>query len=183
MNRLDQKRSSWLLSYYRSSEIAGALFFGRLSRQVKDPDLILFLTEQFHDESGHAYLWTKLIFDLGLKPIQIRSTYQSNYSQYIDIPTTLAEVLMITKIFEVRVAERFNQHLQQPNLDPRIKNTIKEMLLEEEGHVKWLEDRLKIQCKIDGKDLNMLKEKYLEADKKSYNKIIKYENKIWEITT
>ena len=43
----------WLLSYYRSSEINGALFFGRVARTVRGP-LQVDVTHHFADEANHA---------------------------------------------------------------------------------------------------------------------------------
>jgi len=167
-----------MLSYYRSSEIAGALFFGRLCRQVKDPELIYFLTEQFMEESNHALMWTKLLFKYNAVPVQMHSTYQSNYAKYITVPSTMTEILLITKVFEARVAERFQFHLQQADTPQPIKTTIKLMLDEEESHINWLNKRIKQQAEADNQSIDKLEAQYLDADLKAYNEIIANENNL-----
>ena len=54
MSQLRGDAERWLLSFYRSSEISGALFFGRLANVIRDPRVQLDLTRHFADESQHA---------------------------------------------------------------------------------------------------------------------------------
>ncbi|MFC7760712.1 hypothetical protein ACFQY4_23855 [Catellatospora bangladeshensis] len=58
----------WLLSYYRASEINGALFFGRVARTVRGP-LLVDVTHHFTDEANHANYWTKCLDDMDLTPV------------------------------------------------------------------------------------------------------------------
>ena len=53
----------WILSYYRESELAGALIMGRLARETDDDDLRVHLTEHCAEEANHAWLWTKTIVE------------------------------------------------------------------------------------------------------------------------
>src|ERR1700745_2931425 len=66
----------WLLSYYRSSEINGALFFGRIARTVRAGKLQAQVTHHFNDEASHAAYWTDCINDLGASPDKLRESYQ-----------------------------------------------------------------------------------------------------------
>jgi hypothetical protein len=79
----------WALSYYRASELAGALLFGRLARSTADDELAVFLTEHFAEEARHAWLWTDTIRRLGHVPVRIRETYQSRYARAIGIPASV----------------------------------------------------------------------------------------------
>src|ERR1043166_5120509 len=55
----------WLLSFYRTSELSGALFFGRLARALRAGPIQRDLTHHFADESQHAWYWTRCIAELG----------------------------------------------------------------------------------------------------------------------
>ena len=69
----------WLLSYYRESELAGALLMGRLARETDDDDLRVRLTEHCAEEARHAWAWTETILKVGGSPKHVSETYQSRY--------------------------------------------------------------------------------------------------------
>src|SRR5258708_27184911 len=69
----------WLLSYYRESELAGALLMGRLARETEDDDLRVRLTEHCAEEARHAWAWTETILKVGGTPRRVSETYQSRY--------------------------------------------------------------------------------------------------------
>ncbi len=58
----------WLLSYYRESELAGALLMGRLARQTDDDELRVRFTEHCAEEARHAWAWTETILKVGGTP-------------------------------------------------------------------------------------------------------------------
>ena len=92
----------WLLSYYRSSEINGALFFGRVARTVRGP-LQVDVTHHFADEASHARYWTQCISNLGHTAIKQNRSYQDQYLEAVGAPASLMEVMAITQVFEKRV--------------------------------------------------------------------------------
>ena len=100
----------WLLSFYRSSEISGALFFGRIARTLSASPIAHDLTRHFADESQHAWLWTDCIQQLGAKPLAIDAAYQDRYLAAAGLPANLMEVLALTQIFEQRVIRQYAQH-------------------------------------------------------------------------
>src|SRR5213080_1696045 len=83
----------WLLSYYRESELAGALLMGRLAQQTDDDELRVRLTEHCAEEARHAWAWTETILKVGGTPRAVSETYQSRYHAAIGNPSSLIEVL------------------------------------------------------------------------------------------
>ena len=61
-------RELTLLNFYRASELQGGLILGRLVEHVRDPELILRLTEHSAEEVMHAQLWTETIVAVGGRP-------------------------------------------------------------------------------------------------------------------
>jgi demethoxyubiquinone hydroxylase (CLK1/Coq7/Cat5 family) len=132
----------WLLSYYRSSEINGALFFGRVARTVKAGKLQAEVTHHFADEANHARYWNDCINDLGADPLKLREGYQDEYLRTIGVPANLMEVMAITQVFEKRVIGQYRQHLQTPGLHPRVRQTIEQIMVDERWHIQYVRDAL-----------------------------------------
>ena len=132
----------WLLSYYRASELAGALVMGRLASQTDDDDLRIHLTEHCAEEANHAWLWTRTILDVGGAPRRVSETYQSRYYEAIGAPTTVLEVLALTQVFEKRVVKHFRDHLRRPGTHPAVARTLERMIADEAGHIGWVKERL-----------------------------------------
>ncbi|MBZ5619993.1 MAG: ferritin-like domain-containing protein [Acidobacteriia bacterium] len=170
----------WVLSYYRASELAGALLFGRLARRTSDGELSIFLTEHFAEEARHAWLWTSLIRELGHVPVRITETYQSHYSREIGIPATIAEVLLLTRVFEERIYCHFVRHLERPETHALVKATLKTMLEDERGHLEWVGERL-ARYEAEGMTfLPALGEKYREIDRRIYAEALECESRLWD---
>jgi demethoxyubiquinone hydroxylase (CLK1/Coq7/Cat5 family) len=132
----------WLLSYYRSSEINGALFFGRVARTLRAGKLQAEVTHHFADEANHARYWTECINELGCDPIKLRGSYQDQYLQAIGAPTSLMEILAITQVFEKRVIGQYRRHLLAPGLHPRVRQTIDQIMVDERWHIAYVRDAL-----------------------------------------
>jgi hypothetical protein len=170
----------WVLSYYRASELAGALLFGRLARSTSDGELGVFLTEHFAEEARHAWLWTGLIRDLGHVPVRVTETYQSHYSREIGIPATIAEVLLLTRVFEERIYQHFTRHLERPGTHGLVKATLATMLEEERGHLHWVGERL-ARYEAEGMTfLPAMGERYREIDRRIYAQAMQYESRLWD---
>jgi demethoxyubiquinone hydroxylase (CLK1/Coq7/Cat5 family) len=133
----------WLLSYYRSSEIAAALFFGRVARTVKTGKLQAEVTHHFADEANHARYWNECVNDLDANPIKLRESYQDEYLQTIGMPANLMEVMAITQVLEKRVIGQYRQHLRLPGVHPRIRQTIEKIMVDERWHIQYVRDALK----------------------------------------
>jgi hypothetical protein len=128
----------WLLSYYRSSEINGALFFGRVARTLNGGPLQAEVTHHFADEANHARYWTDCITDLEATAIKLRESYQDQYLQAIGMPANLMEVMAITQVFEKRVIGQYRRHLRAPGVHPRVRQTIEQIMVDERWHVEYV---------------------------------------------
>jgi acyl carrier protein len=140
----------WLLSYYRESELAGALLMGRLARETDDDDLRVRLTEHCAEEARHAWAWTECILKVGGTPKHVSETYQSRYHAAVGNPSNLLEVLALTQIFERRVVRHFRAHLSWPGTHPEVARTLKQLIDEEAGHIRWVKDRLDAYAAVNG---------------------------------
>ena len=159
----------WLLSYYRESELAGALLMGRLARETDDDDLRVRLTGHCAEEARHAWAWTECILKVGGTPKKVTETYQSRYHAAVGNPTNLLEVLALTQIFERRVYQHFLAHLRRPGTHPKVKATLAQMLEEEKGHLSWVKGWLDRQALIRGPMVKETMRKYAEVDRRIYD--------------
>lgn len=170
----------WVLSYYRASELAGALFFGRLARRTLDPEMAVLLTGHFAEEAQHAQLWTDTIRRLGHWPIQITETYQSRYAQEIGLPTTMAQILVLTRVFEERIYQHFSRHAQRPETHSLVKETLLRMLRDEDRHLDWVGKKLAEYEERGQADIAALTRAYKEADERIYRDVLTYEKRLWD---
>lgn len=161
----------WVLSYYRASELAGALLFGRLARRVTDPELLLHLTHHFAEEARHAAIWTETIHRCGAAPLQISNTYQSLYGRRIGLPTSMPEVLLLTEIFEERIFGHFSLHAARPDVHPIVRETLTAMLEDEKNHVGWVSERLNRYEKEGVLHLDEARRKWHEIDALIYDEV------------
>ncbi|MGH8791331.1 MAG: ferritin-like domain-containing protein [Stackebrandtia sp.] len=132
----------WLLSYYRSSEINAALFFGRVARTVKTGKLQAEVTHHFADEANHARYWNECVNELDANPIKLRESYQDEYLNTIGMPANLMEVMAITQVLEKRVIGQYRQHLRVPDIHPAVRHTIEKIMVDERWHIQYVRDAL-----------------------------------------
>lgn len=176
------RRELWLLSYYRVSEIGGAMLFGKVARRVKDDALKILITRHFSDESRHAWLWTDAITRLGGIPLDIPTTYQSRYGQEAGLPTTELELLAVTQVFERRVIHQYKNHQRRKTLHPIVAATLQEIMVDESWHQFWVKQQLKRLEKTLGKEVvKKTSERYFAIDEKVYAEVSKFENEPWRI--
>ena len=162
----------WLLSYYRESELAGALLMGRLARETDDDDLRVRLTEHCAEEARHAWAWTETILKVGGTPRRVSETYQSRYHAAVGNPSNLLEVLALTQIFERRVVRHFKAHLSWPGTHPEVARTLQQLIDEEVGHIRWVKDRLDAHAAVRGE--LVVKEmlgRFKRIDEQVYNEL------------
>ncbi len=110
----------WLLSFYRTSEIAGALFFGRVARSVRPGPLQVDITHHFADEANHARWWTECIADLGTAPLNLGGLYNRHLKLpgvHPRIGETLARIMTDERwhIQYVRAALRDQERVHGPD--------------------------------------------------------------------
>ena len=163
----------WLLSYYRSSEINGALFFGRIARTIKAGKLQAEVTHHFADEANHSRYWTDCINDLDATPIKVRESYQDQYLQAIGVPANLMEVMAITQVFEKRVIRQYRQHERVPDLHPRVRQTIKKIMLDERWHIEYVREALRdMEGKYGTEHIAATIDRFEAADQEVYAKTL-----------
>ena len=165
----------WLLSYYRESELAGALLMGRLARETDDDDLRVRLTAHCAEEARHAWAWTETILKVGGTPKRVSETYQSRYHAAVGNPSNLLEVLALTQIFERRVVRHFRAHLSWPGTHPEVKRTLQQLIDEEAGHIRWVKDRLDAYALANGEAVvTEMLERFKRIDEQVYNELRQY---------
>ena len=132
----------WLLSYYRVSEMAGAVFFGRVAQLLGPRACAFDLTRHFAEEAQHAWYWTRCIEELGAKPIALPHAYQDGYAAAGGLPTNLMEVLAATQVFERRAISQYARHGRRAHLNPVVAETLATILADERGHLAWVKAAL-----------------------------------------
>lgn len=153
-----------LLNFYRASELYGGLILGQLVRHVRDPELILRLTQHSAEEVFHAQLWTETIVAVGGQPAPTKDTVQARYAVEIGAPSTLLEVLALTQVFERGVYRHFTAHLRRPGTHPRVRQTLRKMLDDERGHLSWVKAWLDRESARRGATIAALMRRYVAVD-------------------
>lgn len=161
----------WVLNYYRSSEIKGALFFGRVARIVRGP-LQVDVTHHFADEAAHASYWSQCISDLGHVPNRETRGYQDGYLDAAGAPANLMEVMAITLVFEKRAIGLYQQHLRAAP-HPRVRQTIETIMRDERWHLKYVKTALdEMTAKYGGELIMKTLARYTAADAEVYAKTL-----------
>lgn len=162
----------WLASFYRSSEISGALFFGRVARTIRGP-LQKDVTHHFADEAAHAWYWTDCIDALGTRAIPMRDAYQDRYLEAVGVPASLMEVLAVTQVFEKRVIGQYHMHLRREQTPPPVRETIEKIMRDERWHVRYVRDALAAMEERYGADeIAATLARYAAADEEIYARVL-----------
>jgi hypothetical protein len=174
---ITERELTWL-NFYRASELQGGLILGRLVEHVRDPELIVRLTEHSAEEVVHARLWTDTIVAVGGWPRPTSDTYQARYAAAIGTPRSIVEVLALTQVFERCVYRHFTRHLRRPETHRLVQATLRQMLDEERGHLSWVQDWLQRQTGTRGAAIPALMRRYTAVDATIYRQLLdEYE---WE---
>ena len=161
----------WILSFYRVSEISGALFFGRLARALRPGRIQADMTQHFADEAAHAGYWTDCIERLGAQPLKLEAAYQDQYLAAAGMPVNIMEILAITQIFERRVIGQYQRHSQAPVLHPIEHETIGRIMQDERWHIQWIRDALKgLEGEYGRDQIDATLKRYRDADQEVYRK-------------
>jgi demethoxyubiquinone hydroxylase (CLK1/Coq7/Cat5 family) len=161
-----------MASFYRSSEISGALFFGRVARTIRGP-LQKDVTHHFADESAHASYWTDCIDGLGLRAIPLRDAYQDRYMEAVGVPASLMEVMAITQVFEKRVISQYNQHMRREQTPDPVRATIEKIMRDERWHVRYVREALHaMEERYGAEEIASTLARYTAADEEVYAKAL-----------
>ena len=164
----------WLLSFYRTSEISGSLFFGRLAKSLKPGPIQHDMTRHYADEAMHAWYWTDCLDKLGVEPLELGTAYQDQYLAAAGMPVNIMEILAITQVFERRVINQYAIHSRAEGLNELVKSTIERIVEDEKWHIKWIRDALKGMEPEYGKDtVDATMERFLEADRQVYEQTVR----------
>ncbi|HEY5603626.1 MAG TPA: ferritin-like domain-containing protein [Gammaproteobacteria bacterium] len=172
MDRMNEQER-WIMSFYRYSEITGAMFFAKVAACMPAGPIQVNLNKHFADESMHSWYWTKALDELGYKPIRVANAYQDAYLDAGGLPVNMMEILALTNVFEKRVIKQYAHHMKIPNLNPVIKQTIEKIIEDEKWHVHWINQALKTFAQKYGEDkVNKKIQHYKAADEAIYRKFI-----------
>jgi tRNA isopentenyl-2-thiomethyl-A-37 hydroxylase MiaE len=172
----DRRALSWLLNWYRQSELEGALLLGRMVRLAEDPQIIAELTRHAADEARHAWLWQRTIVQLNLAPVRIFRSYQSFYATDGLMPQRLAEVLALTHVFERRVDVEFAQQVTDDELPEPVIRTFKALLRDEQRHLSWIAAWLN-----DRPALEVLVQRYTTVDREVSARLRPFRDRLWNV--
>ena len=150
--RVTDENTLWLLSFYRNSEIAGAIFFGRLARTLSASPLQHDLSRHFADEAQHAWYWTRCIEELGARPLAVDGAYQDRYLSAAGVPANLMEVLALTQVFERRVIRQYALHARAGGLPVPVRTTLGLIMQDETRHIRWIRRALDGMAPAYGRD-------------------------------
>jgi hypothetical protein len=169
----------WILSFYRISELSGALFFGRLARSLSGP-VQKDMTKHFADESQHAWYWTSCIARLGAEPLKLSGAYQDQYLGAAGMPANLMEVLALTQVFERRVIHQYALHSQVPKLRAEVAETIARIMDDEKWHIEWVAKALRrMEGEYGREQVKATLERFSAADREVYAKtVLEHEERI-----
>ncbi len=163
----------WLLSFYRTSEVTGSLFFGRLAKTLPPSAIQRDLTQHFADEASHASYWTQAIYDLGLKPDRVKTSYQDAYLDAAGLPVNIMEILAITQIFEKRVIQQYSRHARMDNLHPVVATTLQRIMADERWHIEWVSNALTaLEAQFGKNTIAATLQRYTQADQAVYKNVL-----------
>ena len=171
----------WMASFYRSSEMNGAMFFGRVARTVRGP-LQKDLTHHYADESAHAYYWTECIDELDQRAIPMRDAYQDRYLDAVGVPSNLMEVMAITHVLEKRTAHHYNQHLRRADTPAPVRATIERIMVDERWHISYVREALQdMEERYGAEEIASTLARYTAADVEVYAEAMaEYEERMAE---
>ena len=197
----------WVLSFYRTSEISGSLFFGKLAKSLKAGPIQHDMTKHYADEAMHAWYWTDCLDKLGVEPLELGSAYQDQYLaaagmpvKFIleeateayrcmpqltaaGMPVNIMEILAITQVFERRVINQYAVHSRAEGIHALVKGTIDRIVEDEKWHIKWIRDALRSMEPEYGKaTIDDTIERFLQADREVYEKTVReHEERVKEL--
>jgi rubrerythrin len=173
----DRRALSWLLNWYRQSELEGALLLGRMVRHAQDPFVIAELTRHAADEARHAWLWQRTIAQLQLAPVRVHRSYQSFYTDGGLMPQTLAEVLALTHVFEQRVDREFGEQVDDGELPDAVRRTFRALLRDEQRHLEWIARWLGARP-----ELSSVVAHYGDVDREVAARLRPYRDRLWDVS-
>jgi rubrerythrin len=163
----------WLLSYYRSSEIVGAMFFGRVARSLRPSAVQADMMQHFADEAQHARWFTECMESLNVQPLKLPFAYQDDYLATAGPPANFMEILSITQVFEKRILNTYAHHLNADSTLSPVRRTLQRIMRDERWHVQWVRDALRSLESVYGKDeIEATHARHLAADRETFGRFL-----------
>lgn len=161
-----------MFSYYRNAELHGTALLLRLVKLLDDPDAQVKLSLHLHEETRHAWLWTKRIHDLGGEPMQITDGYQTRIGLRT-VPRSLIDLLALTVVVEERSFKRYQEHAARPGTDEATLAILKEVSQDEKWHVSWIRQKLFDLARAEGDEglATAALEKYGRMEAEAYGEL------------
>ncbi|MGD9762242.1 MAG: ferritin-like domain-containing protein [Candidatus Binatia bacterium] len=161
-----------LLSYYREAELHGASLLLRLVKLIDDPEAQIKLALHIHEETRHAWLWTKRIHDLGGAPVQVTDGYQTRIGLRT-VPRSLIELLALTLVVEERSFTRYKEHAGRPDVDEATLAILKDVSSDEKWHMSWIRQKLFALARAEGDESKAQAaiDKYARIDREVYGEL------------
>jgi bacterioferritin (cytochrome b1) len=131
-----------IFSFYRDAELHGARLLLNLHRHLTDSDSQVKLTRHLADETRHAALWTRRIYELGAAPVDLSDGYQRRLGLRIGIPKNPLELLALTIIAEERALDRYRSEAARTDLDPATRRVLDAVTGDETWHLAWVREKL-----------------------------------------
>ncbi|MFN2566171.1 MAG: ferritin-like domain-containing protein [Gemmatimonadaceae bacterium] len=164
------ERELGFLNFYRASELHGGLILAQVARRTRAGPLAVDLLRHSAEEIEHARLWTETILAVGGRVRPVRETYQTRYAQAVGRPVGVLHVLALTQVFERRVYRHFVEHLRRPATHPAVRKTLRRMLEEEKGHLRWVKQWLDAQRAAGlGGEVDAVMRRYADVDARVYD--------------
>lgn len=162
-------RTILLMNYYRDAELRGANLLLRLMSHLDDADSQTKLALHLADETRHAWLWTKRITELGGDPAPVADGYQRRIGARI-VPRTLLDILALTVVVEERSHQRYSEHAERPDLDPKTRAILREVTQDEKWHIAWIRGKLEEVAAANGglERMHDALARYREIDRQVY---------------
>lgn len=163
----------WLLSYYRSSEIVGAMFFGRIARLLRPGAVQADVMQHFADEAQHARWFTECMESMDVTPFKLPVAYQDDYLATAGVPTNFMEVLSITQAFEKRILNTYAHHLKVDSTPSPVRRTLERIMRDERWHVQWVRQALRdLEPQYGKETIERTLQRHVDADRETYGRFL-----------
>lgn len=163
---LDQRDPLWVLNEYRAAEIHGAGAIMRMGRLADSTSLSTDLSRHMRDEAVHAWLWTKLIKDMGGEITDVDQPYQARLGVHFGIPRSLTELLALTWVSERRGVTQYTEHLDLAGVTSQVQRTLRGILKDEHWHVRYINEELQLRIRADSRVQEVI-DRALAADERA----------------
>jgi hypothetical protein len=163
---LDQRDPLWVLNEYRVAEIHGAGAIMRMGRLADSSELSTDLSRHLRDEAVHAWLWTRVIKEMGGELTEVDQPYQARLGVHFGIPRSLTELLALTWVSERRGVAQYAEHLDLPDVTNKIQRTLRGILKDENWHVSYINDELQRRIRAD-RQVQQVIDRALVADERA----------------